>query len=99
MPGVCRQGDLLATGHGCAPVTVLDSPKQTTVKADFIFVARQSDLTIVHIIGGSKCVPHIAIINNGSATVLVEFLPVARVGDSADLGTMITGSSTIIVGG
>jgi uncharacterized Zn-binding protein involved in type VI secretion len=99
MPGVCRKGDLLATGHGCAPVTVLDFPKQNTVKADFAFVARQGDLTIVHIIGGSKCVPHIAAVNTGSATVLVEFLPVARIGDSTDLGAMTTGSSTIIVGG
>jgi uncharacterized Zn-binding protein involved in type VI secretion len=78
---------------------VLDFPSQNTVKADFIFVARQGDRTIVHLIGGSKCVPHIATINNGSATVLVAFSPVARVGDSADLGAMITGSSTIIVGG
>jgi uncharacterized Zn-binding protein involved in type VI secretion len=99
MPGVCRKGDLLATGHGCAPVTVLNFPSQNTVQADFILVARQGDPTIVHTIGGSTCVPHVAFVNKGSATVLVEFSPVARIGDSADLGAMTTGSSTIIVGG
>lgn len=100
MPGVSRQGDLLATGHGCAAITSLNFPSQSTVQADFILVARQGDPTIVHIIGSNPpCNPHVAVVNVGSATVFVAFSPVARIGDSTDFGSMITGSSTIIVGG
>lgn len=99
MPGISRQGDSLVTGHGCAGVTILAFPGQATVKADFRYVARVTDPTIVHIIGGSTCVPHIAVVNKGSSSVFVAFSPVARIGDSADAGAMITGSANIIVGG
>lgn len=100
MPGVSRQGDLLVTGHGCAPVTVLDFPKQNSVQADFLLIARQGDVTVEHIIGSNPpCSPHIAIVNVGSSSVLVDFSPVARIGDSTDLGAMIVGSSSVIVGG
>ncbi len=100
MPGVSRKGDLLATGHGCAPVTVLGFPGQSTVYVNGILAARQGDPTILHIIGANPpCVPHIAVVNNGSSTVFVSFSKVARIGDSADAGAMIVGSPTVIVGG
>ena len=99
MPAICIQGSLLATGHGCAGVTTLAVPSQATVKANFALVARQGDLTVVHIIGGSTCVPHVAVVNKGSSSVFAVFQPVARVGDSADAGAMIVGVGNIIVGG
>ena len=100
MPGVSRQGDLLSTGHGCAAVTVLSVPGQSTVLANGILVARQGDPTIVHIIGSNPpCNPHVAFVNVGSSTVFVSGSRVARIGDSTDLGAMIAGSPNIIVGG
>ena len=99
MPPVSRHTDLLVTGHGCAPVTILDVPGQNTVIANGLLVARVTDRTIVHIIGGDPCVPHVAIVNVGSATVITSGLPTARIGDSTDLGAMIAGSPNIIAGG
>lgn len=100
MPPVSRQGDLLITGHGCAGVTVLDVPGQSTILANGILVARQTDRTVVHIIGSNPpCAPHVAIVNTGSATVIASGQRIARFGDSADAGIMIAGSSTVIAGG
>jgi len=42
--------------------------------------------------------PHVANVNAGSSTVRVEGLAVARIGDSADLGAMTSGSSNIFAG-
>ena len=100
MPGASRQGDLLATGHGCAPVTVLNFPTQNTVYINGILAARQGDATVVHIIGSNPpCNPHIAFVNVGSSTVFISGSAAARIGDSTDLGAMLVGSVNVIVGG
>ena len=40
---VSRKGDSLSTGHICAGTTILDTPGQSTVFANSILIARQSD--------------------------------------------------------
>lgn len=96
MPAVCREGDTLSTGHICDTSTVLATPGQTTVYADNILIARVTDPTVSHAFPPQPpCAPHVAYVNAGSPNVFVEFLAVARIGDSADAGAMQTGSPTV----
>ena len=46
MPAVSRKGDTLSTGHICTSTTTLDTPGQSTVKANGILIARISDPTV-----------------------------------------------------
>jgi len=48
MPGISRKGDQLTTGHTCAGVTILDTPTQSTVRANNIVIARKTDKTVSH---------------------------------------------------
>ena len=99
MPKICREGDPLDTGHGCDGTTVLDTPGQSTVRANGILIARKDDLTISHdILVGIVCVPHTAAITGSSSTVRVSGKFVARVGDAVDSGNMTDGSSNIFCG-
>ena len=99
MPAVCRKGDSLSTGHICSSTTTLDTPSQSTVKANSILIARVGDPTVSHPFPPSPpCAPHVANVNAGSSTVRVAGQFVARIGDSADSGQMTSGSSNIFVG-
>ena len=99
MPAVCRKGDSLSTGHICSSTTTLDTPSQSTVKANGILIARVGDPTVSHPFPPSPpCAPHVANVNAGSSTVRVAGQFVARIGDSADSGQMTSGSSNIFMG-
>lgn len=99
MPAVCRKGDSLSTGHGCVGSTTLDTPGQSTVKANGILIARVGDPTVSHPFPPDPpCAPHVASVNAGSSTVSVAGSPIARVGDSADAGSMTSGSSDVSAG-
>jgi len=99
MPAICRKGDSLSTGHICSSTTTLDTPSQSTVKANGILIARVGDPTVSHPFPPSPpCAPHVANVNAGSSTVRVAGQFVARIGDSADSGQMTSGSSNIFVG-
>ena len=99
MPAICRKGDSLNTGHVCTTVTTLDTPGQSTVRANGILIARVGDPTVVHSNPPAPvCPPHVANVNVGSSTVRVAGKFVARIGDSADSGAMISGSSNIFAG-
>ncbi len=99
MPAVCRKGDSLSTGHICSSTTTLDTPSQSTVKANGILIARVGDPTVSHPFPPSPpCAPHVANVNAGSSTVRVAGQFVARIGDSDDSGQMTSGSSNIFVG-
>jgi len=99
MPAVCRKGDSLSTGHICVGTTTLDTPSQSTVRANGILVARVGDPTVSHPFPPNPpCAPHVANVNAGSSTVRVTGQFVARIGDSADSGQMTSGSSNIFVG-
>ena len=100
MPEVCRRGDYLTTGHICTTTTTLDTPGQLKVFAQGELVARITDPTVSHTNPPSPlCPPHVANVNVGSLTVYVGGLKMARIGDSADLGVMITGASNVFAGG
>ena len=99
MPAVSRKGDSLSTGHACAGSTILATPKQSTVRANSILIARVSDKTVSHPFPPlPPCAPHVAKVNVGSTTVRVCGLPIARVGDSTDAGQMTKGSSNVFSG-
>ena len=99
MPGISRKADQLSTGHICAGVTILDTPTQSTVRANNILIARKTDKTVSHPFPPSPpCAPHVAKVNVGSSTVRVVGLPVSRIGDSADNGQLIKGSTTVWAG-
>src|SRR6056300_1873449 len=99
MPAICRKGDSLSTGHICASTTTLDTPGQSTVRANGILIARVGDPTVSHPFPPAPpCAPHVANVNAGSSTVRVEGKFIARIGDSADGGAMTSGSSNIFAG-
>ncbi len=100
MPEVSRKGDSLDTGHGCVATTTLDTPGQGTVYANNILIARKGDPTVSHAFPPDPpCAPHVANVNAGSGTVYVVGSEIARIGDSADAGSMTGGSPTVFAGG
>ena len=99
MPAVSRKGDSLSTGHACVGTTTLDTPGQSTCRANSILIARIGDPTVSHPFPPlPPCAPHVATVNAGSSTVRVHGIPVARIGDSADSGAMTAGSSNVFSG-
>ena len=99
MPAICREGDSLSTGHICTGTTTLDTPGQSSVRANGILIARVGDPTVSHPHPPAPpCPPHVAYVNVGSSTVRIGGAYVARIGDSADSGAMTSGSSNIFVG-
>ena len=100
MPAVSRKGDSLSTGHICAGTTILDTPGQSTVRANSILIARQTDPTVSHPFPPlPPCAPHVANVNAGSPNVFVENKAVARIGDSTDAGAMTSGSGNVFANG
>jgi len=98
MPGVARLGDPISTGHGCDGATTLTGPSGD-VFADGIAVERAGDPTVSHRVSGRGCsVSHVAAINAGSGSVFVNGKPLARIGDSADAGSITGGSGTVFAG-
>jgi len=98
MPAVARIGDSIATGHGCDGSTTLTGPSGN-VFVNSLGVERQGDPTVSHRISGRNCsVSHAAAVNAGSGTVFVNGSPIARVGDSADAGSITSGSPTVFAG-
>lgn len=103
MPGVCRVGDSLSTGHICdATTTIASSNTDGTVKANGINIIVVGAPTVSHEFPPSPpCTPHVAYLNAGSSTVKINGIPVGRIGDSADdvdAGEMTKGSETVFVG-
>ena len=102
MPAVarCENTDTISTGHACDGTAQIQGCLQSTVYANGNLIAVQGDAIAPHtILSGAICVPHSAVVNVGSSSVFIGGIPVARVGDSADGGSIITGSGNIVVGG
>jgi uncharacterized Zn-binding protein involved in type VI secretion len=100
MPAVVRIGDSLSTGHPCDTSTTLSGANQGSVYVNGILAAVVGAPTAVHdILVGGVCIPHGAQLNAGSSTVFVESIPLGRVGDSADAGSMTSGSDNVFAGG
>ena len=100
MPAVSRKGDTTTTGHVCVATTTLDTPGQSTVFANSILVARQTDPTVSHINPPFPICPnHVANVNVGSPNVFVPGKAIARIGDSTDAGALTTGSGNVFANG
>lgn len=104
MPGCARVNDTINTGHGC------DTTATIIVGSNNVFVngrsatfqgASISTHTITNPSGSDpKCIPHPGqIVNVGSSTVRVNGKAMARIGDSADLGSVTGGSTNVFAGG
>lgn len=88
------------TGHGCNGTTTVRGTLQTTVRINGIIAAVKGDVLTPHtILSGLVCVPHTAYVNAGSSTVKIAGIPAARVDDSADAGTITSGSGNVNIGG
>jgi len=100
MPAVCVKGSALSTGHGCSSTTTLDTPPQTKVTIGGTLVAIVGTPTVAHPFPPNPpCADHIANLNAGSSKVSIGGIAVGRVGDSADAGSMTSGSAKVSCGG
>ena len=97
MPGGCRNFDLLATGHGC-DATAVAGATQSQVYINGLAVVRRGDPVSPHTRPyGFWCVPHTSFVNQGSPDVYLNGIKVARIGDSADEGVMVRGSTNVFL--
>lgn len=95
MPAVTRLGDD-CTGHGCWPPRGNDQASPN-VFVNNIAVHRQSDHWPTHCCGPA-C--HDSTLSKGSATVFVNNLQCARIGDPVACGSAIAkGSANVFAGG
>jgi uncharacterized Zn-binding protein involved in type VI secretion len=102
MPAVAVCGvDKISTGHACDATALIQGNLQSKVTIGGNPVAVQGDLIVLHTIKeGSACVPHPGVvINEGSSKVSISGIAMARIGDSADAGAIISGSSNVYAGG
>ena len=100
MPAVSRVGDSLSTGHACVGTTTIASPNTDgTVHAEGLYVIVIGAPTVAHPNPPTPpCPNHVANLNAGSGTVRVNSIAVGRIGDSADLGAMTSGSGNVFAG-
>lgn len=102
MPAAARAQDIdtISTGHACDGTAQIRGTLQSSVFINGNLAAVDGDLIAPHtILSGGVCVPHTAYVNEGSSSVFFEGIAAARVGDSADAGSIITGSSDVFIGG
>jgi uncharacterized Zn-binding protein involved in type VI secretion len=100
MPAICREGDPLSTGHACTGSTTIDTcGNDGTVSAEGSKVIVVGAPTVSHPHPPAPpCPPHVANLNAGSSSVSINGIPVGRVGDSADAGSMTGGAGTVFAG-
>ena len=104
MPAISRDiVDLAKTGHTCTFVIGVKA-SQGSVVANGIAVLRPGDRCLPHTIlrrcgKYPCCLPHRAKVNMGSSSVFALGIPVARVGDSTDQGSLFQGSQNVFAGG
>lgn len=91
--------DTINTGHACDATAVIQGNLQSKVLIGGNPVAVVGDAISPHtILINGICVMHAASINAGSSKVFITGIGVARVGDSADKGSVVTGSSFVSCG-
>ena len=99
---VCVHKSLAATGHGCDGVVPIIATARS-VKVGGKRIGRMRDRLMPHkipcVCPGCCCMAHPAKVNVGSRSVFAEGIPVARIGDSADMGKMITGNRNGVFAG
>jgi uncharacterized Zn-binding protein involved in type VI secretion len=101
MPAIARDGDPTTTGHGCDTTSTVTGPTGASAKVyvNNIPVECKGNPVAPHTINsGDSCIPHSAVINEGSSTVFVNNIEIARVGDSTDAGLITAGSPDTFAG-
>jgi len=104
MPGVARVGDTVNTGHRCDTTTTISTlGSATNVFINGKLAALKDTQLSPHTITNPAsppippCIPHLGQkVNIGSTKVFVNGRPLARIGDSADLGQISTGSQDVL---
>ena len=102
---VAYKGSDCTTGHGCDTTVKVNGGSGDVIIGGNRNVARRNDPLEDHSINNQSpppnCIPHLGQkVNEGSATVFVNGEPIARVGDSVDIGGQITeGESSVVAGG
>ena len=103
MPMAARHLDPILTGHPCdATSTIVAILASGKVIIQGQPAAVTGDAIKAHdILAGNACVPHLATTGSGSLKVRLgtALLPANRVGDPADMGVIIGGSTKVIIGG
>lgn len=102
MPAVARaeNTDNISTGHACDAIAAIAGTLQTKVYVEGNIAAVKGDAIAPHtILAGDICVPHSAVVNAGSSRVFFGGIAAARIGDSADAGSIISGSAIVFAGG
>jgi uncharacterized Zn-binding protein involved in type VI secretion len=101
MPPASRMQDSVNTGHGCSTITtILEGSSNVIIEG--LGAAYQGAALTPHTITNPAplpappCIPHTAKVNVGSSTVKVNGKPLARIGDSADAGSIISGAKKVI---
>ena len=102
MPAISRNVvDLAKTGHPCTFVIGVKAT-QGSVFANRKPILRPGDPCLPHTIQVCcplRCIPHFAKVNMGSSSVFALGIPVARSGDSTDMGALFMGSFNVHAGG
>tara|TARA_A100001388_G_scaffold60863_1_gene42137 strand:- start:1177 stop:1497 length:321 start_codon:yes stop_codon:yes gene_type:complete len=102
---VAYKGSDCNTGHGCDSTVKINGGSGDVIIGGLKSVARKDDPLEDHAYPNPgpppDCIPHLGQkVNEGSATVFVNDRPIARVGDSVDVGGEITeGISSVVAGG
>ncbi len=101
MRPMSRMNDKCFTGHACSfTAPVIASQFDVFAEGGTKPCLRLGDKVAPHaILAGKFCVPHFAKVNQGSMSVFVKGIPVARIGDSTDQGMMYKGATTVFAGG
>ena len=106
MPRVAVKGDTTTTGHGCDGTTTIATStiaEAAKVKVNGTIVAIKGNPLADHTIPAGVppvCVGHPGqIVNVGSTTVKVNGIGIARVGDSADGGAIMSKVGNVFAGG
>lgn len=102
MPAVARRGDTVNTGHGCsATTTIVEGSSNVLIEGSGATFqgAALANHTITNpsqAPGSPPCIGHPGQkVNSGSGSVIVNGKRLARVGDSADLGSIANGASKV----
>ena len=104
---VAVKGDTTTTGHGCDTTTTIATStiaEAAKVKVNGTTVAIQGNPLSSHTFGPfgnpPKCISHPGQkVNIGSPNVFVNNIPIARVGDSADGGAIVSKAGNVAANG
>lgn len=90
--------DTVSTGHQCDTTTTTNQCS-TSVFINGKGACRLGDTITIHAHKvGNSCVPHTATITSASDTVFVDGIAIARNTDSADAGSITSGSTDTFSG-